>query len=222
MKRRTSHDGGFTLVEVLVSMSILSIISVSIYTLLFSVVRGSDSSRSMARQSEEARLGFNRMIRDTREAGQLLACTPSSFSNCYRVQIDFDNDGTISNPNVNGDYEDMTYAYVGTDHEITLNGETLIDGVYAVGSANVFQFVSNALQYDANANGVTTAAELDASGVASVGNGNGVLDNPELSFITSVDYAFRVRQGEADCSPSSSTADPCETFYASAQLRNRR
>ena len=215
-------DSGFTLVETLITLLMLSIVSVAFYTLMFSVVRSSDNSRSIARQSEEARLGFNRMVRDTREAGSILPCTPSAFTTCYRVQIDFNNDGTINNPNTNGDYEDMTFAYAAADHEITLNGETLIDGVYTVTGKNIFSYESNALQYDADANGVTTSTELDASGVAGVGNGNGALDNPELSYITNINYAFRVGASSEGCSSSPSVKDACETFFASAQLRNRR
>lgn len=215
-------EAGFTLVETLITLSMLSVASIAIYSLLFSVVRGADSSRQIARQSEEARLGFNRMVRDTREAGSILPCSPSAFATCYRVQIDFDNDGTISNPNVNGDYEDMTYAYAGVDHTITLNGETLIDGVYTVTGKNIFEYESNALQYDANADGLTTAVELDSSGIAGVGNGNGTLDNPELSYITSINYAFRVGASSEGCSSTVSVKDSCETFFASAQLRNRR
>ena len=215
-------ESGYTLIETLIALSVLSVVSIAFYSLLFGVVRGSDKSRSVARQSEEARLGFNRMVRDTREAGSILPCSPSAFASCYRVQIDFDNSGTITNPNVNGDYEDMTYAYAGVDHEITLNGETLIDGVYTVTGKNVFSYESNALQYDANADGVTTSAELDSSGVAGVGNGNNTLDNPELSHITNINYAFRVGASSQGCSATPSTQDVCETFFASAQLRNRR
>ena len=221
MSRRRS-ESGYTLIETLVALSMLSIVSVAVYTLLFSVVRSSDSSRAVARQSEEARLGFNRMVRDTREAGTIMACTPSAFATCYRVQIDFDNDGTITNPNVNGDYEDMQYAYAPAAHAITLNGETLIDGVYAVPGKEVFTYESNSLQYDANGNGAASSSELDASGVAGVGNGNGILDNPELSFITTVNYAFKVGGATTGCSASLSVKDACETFFASAQLRNRR
>jgi prepilin-type N-terminal cleavage/methylation domain-containing protein len=218
MKRQ--DESGFTLIETLIALSMLAIVSTAFYMLLFSVIQGSNSSRSVARQSEEARLGFNRMVRDTREAGLILPCSPSAFATCYRVQIDFDNNGAITNPNANGDYEDMTYAYAPAARAITLNGETLIDGVRAVTGKNVFQYESNALQYDANADGVTTAAELDSSGVAGVGNGNGQLDNPELSYITSINYTFRV--GTSTTCSTTPGHSGCETFFASAQLRNRR
>lgn len=222
MSRSPRSETGFTLVELLVSLSILSMISVGIYTMLFSVVRSGDTSRDLVRQSEETRLGFNRMVRDTREASGILPCGSANFATCYRVQIDFNNDGAITSPNASGDYEDMEYSYAEAEHVITLNGETLMADVFPLAGQNIFQYLSNALQYDANANGITTSAELDSSGVASVGNGNGQLDNPELSYITTISYNFRVRQGTDPCAPTPVDGDSCETFSAAAQLRNRR
>lgn len=220
--RRGHAEDGFTLIETMIAIVLVGIVTTSLYQVMLSGIRGSETSRSVVRQSEEARLGFNRMIRDTREAGSLTACTPSSFSNCYRVQIDFDNDGSISNPNARGDYEDLIYAYSSSDREVTLNGQTLIGGVYPVPGHDIFDYQSNALEYDADGDGTTSAAELDASGVGTVGNGNGILDEPELSYVTGVGYAFRVKQGKKGCAATASPEDPCEAFYGAAQLRNRR
>ena len=220
MARR--DEGGYTLVETMVSLSLFAFLSVSFYWLMFSSVRGSDTTESVVRMSEEARLGFNRMVRDTREANELSACTPSDFEDCYRVKVDYDGNGVYANPNTTGGYEDLTYRYNELDEEITLNGQTLISGVKRVPGKPIFAYMSNALEYDADLNGMTTSAELDASGVAGVGNGNGVLDNPELNYITSVSFAFRVQHGNRKCSTAISPTDPCGTFYAESQLRNRR
>ena len=220
--RDRRDEGGFTLVETMVALSLFAFLSVSFYWLMFSAVKGSDTTESVVRMSEEARLGFNRMVRDTREANELSACTPTDFSNCYRVKVDYDGNGVYANPNTTGGYEDLTYRYSSLDKEITLNGQTLITGVRTVPGKPVFSYMSNALEYDANANGMTTAAELDASGVAGVGNGNGVLDNPELNYVTSVSFAFRVEHGNRNCSAGITSTDPCGTFYAESQLRNRR
>jgi prepilin-type N-terminal cleavage/methylation domain-containing protein len=220
MRREQPRDqSGFTLIELMVSVLLLAIVSSALYTVMMSGVRSSEKARSVANTAQEARLGFNRMIRDTREAAELTNCTAAPFETCYRVRIDFNGDGAYTNPNSLGDYEDLVYEFVSADNIITVNGETLIAGVFSLPGENVFTYLSNDLTYDANGDGITTAPELDSSGVAGVGNGNGILDGPELNYLTSVSYAFRIEQGEACVT---GPQDPCETFFAEAQLRNRR
>lgn len=204
---------GFTLIETLVAIALFAIVSLGFYQVMFAAVRGSDTSRSVVRTSEEARLGLNRMVRDTREADSLGAATPTS----YRIQIDFDANGTISPPgstNSLADYEDLTFAYQAAAKTIALNGELLAEGVEPVGGKDVFSYFSNRLEYDWNADGVTSWQELDAAptkGVSGVGNNNGMLDSAETPFLTSVVYNFVVR-----------VANRSEVFHAQAQLRNRR
>lgn len=217
--RRPREESGFTLVELMVGVLLLAIVSTAMYSVMLSGVRSSEKSRTVANTAQEARLGFNRMIRDTREAAELTTCTTAPFSRCYRVKIDFNGDGVYENPNSLGDYEDLVYEFVTGDKTIRVNGEPLIAGVQPVPGKEVFTYLSNNLTYDANGDGLTTGPELDSSGVAGVGNGNGALDGPELNYLTSVSYAFRLEQGEA-CTTGSQ--DPCETFFAEAQLRNRR
>ena len=208
---RTKTEHGFTLVELLVAMTLFAVIGSGFYMVLFATIRGGDTARNVTRGSEEARLGFNRIIRDTRESDQIAACTTDGFPNCYHVKIDFDGDGLYQNPNSRGDFEDLTYTYHAGTGQIRLNGSLLITGVQPVGTAPIFMYTSNRLEYDGNADGVTTWQELDGSGIAGVGNGNGVLDSSELSYITSVDYLFYVDAGGKR-----------QKYYAQAQLRNRR
>lgn len=209
MRNRSEH--GFTLIELLVGVALLSIVSSGFYLVLSAGVRGGNTTQNVTRGSEEARLGFNRLIRDTREADSLGACSGEGFPTCYHVKIDFDGDGIYQNPNSRGDFEDLTYTYHAGTKEIRLNGSTLMRGVEPVGTLPVFMYSSNRLEYDADANGVTTWQELDGSGIAGVGNGNGVLDSAELTYITSVDYDLYVDAGGKR-----------ERFYAQAQLRNKR
>lgn len=211
---RKRGEQGFTLVEIMVAISIFSIIGTGFYVVLFSGVRGSDTARDVTRGSEEARLGFNRIVRDTRESDQLSACASEAFQTCYRALIDFDGDGLYQNPNSRGDFEELTYTYhAGTD-EIRLNGSTLMSGVEPVGTSPVFMYTSNRLEYDTTdpaSPGITTWQELDGSGIAGVGNGNGTLDSAELPYITSVGYLFTVDAGGRQ-----------QEYYAEAQLRNKR
>jgi prepilin-type N-terminal cleavage/methylation domain-containing protein len=206
-----TNESGLTLIEVLVAIALFSVVSVGFYSVMLSGVRSSDTTESVVQISEEARLGLNRMVRDTREGDSLASASPTS----YRVRVDFNDDSAYQNPNANGDYEDLTFVFVagggGTPGRITLNGRTLIDGVEQIPGQEVFTYYSSNLVEDADNNGIAEWEELDASGSVGVGNGNGVLDSGELPFITNVRYAVRV---EAE--------DRTTGFYAESQLRNLR
>lgn len=124
MTTRPTEDG-FSLVEVMIGTLLLSILSIGFYQVMFSTVRGSNSASDVAQSAEEARLGFNRMIRDTREATQLVSASGSD----YRIWVDFDRDGcvdagsgfvmpaggTVCVAGGDSDYEYLRYAYDGSD-----------------------------------------------------------------------------------------------------------
>ncbi|CAN5151302.1 hypothetical protein BH20ACT22_BH20ACT22_13020 [soil metagenome] len=200
-------DDGFTLIETLVAISLFAIVSVSFYSVLLASVGVSKTSRDVVRISEDARLGLNRMIRDTREGQSLSGLSSSS----YEVDIDFDGDGTTSgageNPNGNGDYEALRFEYVGSKDSITLNDEVLAAGVEPIGSEDIFSFTSNDLKYDWNGNGVTTQSELDAAS----SHGYPAINGSDSGLYTSVVFTFQVRSG-----------DRVTQFRGQAQLRNRR
>jgi prepilin-type N-terminal cleavage/methylation domain-containing protein len=213
-----NNEQGFTLVETLVAIALFAVISVGFYQVLLSVVDSSELTRSVVDVSEEARLGFNRMVRDTREGQSLL----SASSTAYEVQIDFNGNGVIepTPSSVGGDYEVLDFRFDSFPNGkgvIRLNGEVLMRGVDCLGKVNgvgtckhdVFSYESNRLEYDANGNGVTSVAELDQ--VSELGNNNGILDGAELAYITSVNIRMQVTEGEAK-----------ESFFAEAQLRNQR
>jgi len=171
---------------------------------LFSGTRGSQTSQEITRVAQEARSGLNRLIRDTCEADSLSSASESS----YNVKIDFDGDGSYQNPNVAGDYENLTFTYHAASETIRLNGEVLVAGVDKVAGRPIFSFSSNALEYDFDSNGITTLEELEAAGA----NGYSVpAPGTEETFISSVAFEFNVNDGDA-------TTD----FYGEAQLRNRR
>ena len=122
------QEEGFSLVEVMIGMLLLSILSIGFYQVMFSTVRGSNSAADVAQSAEEARLGFNRMIRDTREATRLVSASSSG----YRIWVDFDGDGcvdagtayvkpagtTVCVAGGPSDYEYLRYAFDGD--EVTL------------------------------------------------------------------------------------------------------
>ena len=219
-------ESGFSLVELMVAILLLSILSVGFYQVMFSAVRGSQDASDIAEVAEEARLGFNRMIRDTRETTRLITASDTA----YRIWTDFDRDGLVDA----GDYEYLEYEYDPDTESLTLTAlagpvggnpdlidenaaalagtstETLAAHVELVGTRPVFSYASNFLQYDtAPADGEVSASELDTA--AGVGNNNGDVDGLELAYVSDVNYAFHVSVGGGG-----------KTFYGQAQIRNRR
>jgi prepilin-type N-terminal cleavage/methylation domain-containing protein len=233
-------EGGFTIIEVLVALTIFSLIAAAFMSVLFAVARGTDSTAAHVRISEEARLGLNRMIRDTREAGWISLTDPSATAtshDSFTVKIDFDGDGAYTNPasgTAQGNYEVLTYAYDDATDRITVTvagvgTETLIAGVDCIRdettnacTSDVFSFTSNRLEYDwgdgaaGPPDGVTSLVELNATacppnGLTTLDNCNGTLADGELANITSLNIAL-----------SLGTAERKTPYYAEAQLRNRR
>jgi prepilin-type N-terminal cleavage/methylation domain-containing protein len=218
-------ERGFTIVELLVVILLLSLVLTAFYQVLFSATSGSETSQNLARVSEEARLGFNRMVRDAREGNGVFDPSATSFT----VEIDFDGDNAIATaaPDPLGSYERITYSYDAATQTIraTTYGvtEVLMTGVTCVKKANntcedIFTFTSSRLEYDtlladgvtAGSDGVVSAKELDVA--PTIGNNNlASWTDTEERFIDRVTFALKVTQG------SSST-----DFHADAQLRNRR
>jgi prepilin-type N-terminal cleavage/methylation domain-containing protein len=204
------REEGFTLVEVLVATALFAVLSVGFYQVLFASTRQSDTSNSIAHISEEARLGFNRMVRDTREGDGISSAT----ANGYNVKVDFNSDGRYDNPNPAGDYEDLTFTFVAGDNVILLNGEVLMRGVERITGEDMFSYSSNFLQFDWDRDGVTSWQEIDQAashGISSVGDSNGALSTGEYPFISNVSYSFRVVQDDRNAE-----------FFGEAQIRNRR
>jgi prepilin-type N-terminal cleavage/methylation domain-containing protein len=222
-----NREAGFTLIELLVGIVLLAIVSIAFYSVLFAASRSATTSREVVGTSEEARLGFGRMVRDTREGRRItsavLSTSPTAITS-YTVEVDFDSSGTISpypTRNSLGDYEELQYTFDGDRKVVWIAkpSEVLMRDVECVEAAAgvckpVFSFTSNRLEYDWSGDGVTTWQELDDApnhGVIGVGNKNLTLDDPELEFVTNVEFKLRVVDGDAQ-----------ETFYSEAQLRNQR
>ncbi|HEX2195354.1 MAG TPA: type II secretion system protein [Actinomycetota bacterium] len=208
---------GFTLVELLVSLTIFAAVAAGVFGVMLSATRGSETARRVAGVSEQARLGLNRMVRDTRE-GSVIDSVAADL-NTFEVHVDFDGNNVITplpGTNSMGDVEELTYSYDPATKTLRLNGEVLVKGVECARDANgncipAFSFGSNRLEFDADKNGVTTWQELDqAPATYGVGNLDGQL-NWELPLISNVSFALRVQDGTVK-----------RDFYAEAQLRNQR
>jgi prepilin-type N-terminal cleavage/methylation domain-containing protein len=212
-------ERGFAMIELMVTIVLLAIVTTGAYMVLFSLNRASTTARNVANVSQEARLSFNRMVRDTRQ-GRAIDAVDTNITDgkvSYTVLVDFDQNNVISQPTPNdqGDYEALTYEFDRDAKTVTLNGEVLMRGAECADpSCEVFAFSSSQMQYDWDKDGVVTTAELDAAGCPlhgnpSVGNCNNILD-VELGLISNVDFAFDIRSGES-----------VTQFFVQAQLRNK-
>ena len=210
---------GMTLIEILTTMAIFALVSVSFYQVMIVQTRGSDTARSIAHIAEEARSGFNRMVRDTREGDVLTAASSTS----YTVKVNYDGDAFYENPNQAGDSEILTYAFDESAKTITLNGEALMGGVDCLRAApsspcarEVFDYSSTFLEYDWNDDGRTTWQEIDEAacpthGIVDVGDCDAppALDAAELPYINVVSFTLEV-----------SADDQATEFFSTAHMRN--
>lgn len=217
----TRRQDGFTLVEVLTAMTIFGLISIGFYTTLFSGTQASETARKVVRVSEEARLGLNRMVRDAREADEIALAGDTSF----RVLINFNNDFDVAGDpiysNTGGNLEDVTYSfdpdtrliYIDADGDgAASDDEVLASGVSPIPGVPMFAYYSNLLEFDWDANGVTTCMELDAAtahGVSGIGDGDGVCNAAEWPFLSRINFAMQVSSGDREAN-----------FYSTSQLRN--
>lgn len=216
------RQGGFTLIELLVTLGLLSVVSVGFYQVLFSSTRAVDAAQNAITVSEEARLGFNRLVRDTRESQMLIDPTATSFT----VSIDFNRNNVIEAAPPDGpalgNFERLTFTFnpaASGNGTITVTApgfsEVLMRGVDCVRKTSglchdVFAYASSRLEYDTIVvDGRSSAAEIEAALDSSA---DGTLDtSSELRAIDIVEFALVVRVGEAS-----------EALYAEAQLRNQR
>lgn len=215
---RTQDDSGFTIIEVLVAIVLFSVISIGFYQVMISTVRGSETTRTVANIAEESRLGFNRILRDAREADSLDAASPTSFT----IWVDY-------NANNTRDYtsdEYLRYTFseaAGTIVVASLDSggavqtsATLMSGVEKVSpTIDVFDYTSNRLEYDytPTPDGVTVWEEIDnpPAGITGIGDRDGTLDSAELTYLSNIQIRFNVQVNDRQTE-----------FYGEAQLRNRR
>lgn len=208
------QEDGFTLIELLVVMALFSLVSVSIYSVLIASVRSGDATTSLTNLSEEARAGFNRMVRDAREAERITEVTQPVANGpvtSFTVDIDFDGDGVTD--------ETEIFSYDDARDRITLStpgepAEVLMEGVVPVSGRPVFELTSNLLEYDTDGDGVTQWDEIDGA-VGASPNRAGLIDEQELFYLTNVRFVLGIEGSEGQVSRSSE-------FLAEAQLRNAR
>ena len=208
----TPSDGGFTLVEVLVSMALFAVLGTVLLGFALGSARVADDVQAATDVTEEARLATERMTRELRQAESLSgAVVDAGKVVAMTLEIDFDGNGSIDTSAV--DPEVLTYRWLPDQQRLTLtanNGTTrpvLAGGVERID----IRLRSSQWIYDGAdgtaPDGTTTWQELDAS---SIGNQNGRPDGDELPFIDLVSVELVVRDG-----------DTSRRFTVQADMRNR-
>ncbi len=210
-------ESGYTIIEVLVAMIVFSAISIGFYQVMISGVRGSETTRNVAEIAEEARAGFNRIVRDVREADSLDAASATSFT----IWVDYDGDDVrdyASDEYIRYTFDEaagtVTLASLDAAGDVQTSAVLMDNVENDEASTDIFQYASNRLEYDWNPqDGVTTWQEIDTppTGYNNVGDRDGVLDTSELSYLTNIIIKFNVR-----------VAEEVSEFAGEAQLRNRR
>ena len=227
MSFRWTDESGFTIIEMLVAITLFGIMSTSLYQVLIAQTKGADKTRSLGKVADEARLGFNRMTRDVREADAITWV--SGTQNQFTINVNFNDDAYYQNPNAQDDDEVLTYTFDSTTGTVTLcnqldhvactssNSEVLMQGVEPIPSKQPFTFTSSKLEYDwGPPYGITTWDELDAASnptthnVVGVGNNDGAFNAGEFPFLTTVAFALRL-----------TNAGNSTDFYSTVQMRNK-
>lgn len=124
-------SGGFTLVELLMCIAILSILFGTVYDTFDTFSRSFNKENVRAGVQQKTRIALNLMVQDIRLAGlNPMAATGSGILVAEPTKIQFtadlDYDGAF-----NGPYEDITYELNGNRLEQTnhLGTETLVENV---------------------------------------------------------------------------------------------
>lgn len=192
-RRAGGQDAGFTLVEVLIALSLLMVLGAVVLTSLVATTQSSRSTRTHHDLNEEARNALNRMARELRQADAIThvvnadgaAYDPSALV-AVSLTADFNRDGCTGNaPTCTTDAsnpEEITYCF-----DPAATAESTRDSLWLIpngtpptitcavpGSQPIlagrvdglrFEYRSNAYLYDTSpTDGVTTWQELDAGG----------------------------------------------------------
>ncbi|MGH3926229.1 MAG: hypothetical protein ACRDTT_25760, partial [Pseudonocardiaceae bacterium] len=157
-------------------------------------------------ETQNARSAIRLMTRELRQASTIIDTPPDKPSgpNELSFGVDFDGNAVINAWNNNGAaLEEITYYH---DGDTLYRGRRFGQGVpLATGVTGVdFLMFGSNLVFDANSDGVVTAAELDT-------NGNGEVDGAELANVTRIAITLDVGENGATA----------QTYQAQVFMRNR-
>lgn len=192
-------EHGFTLVEMLVAISLFLLLSTALLTMTLSVERAVTASQQFTNMNEQARVATERLSREMRQASEVRSVViPAVRGGDAAVTFGVDFNGNNIVEDSVQDPEVITYRYDSTNERLTLtaNDEDGVAHTRPILSDEVtafeFEFRSSLWQYDTNGDGITTWQELDAS---AIGNRNNVLDSAELRHIDLIAFTLTVMDG---------------------------
>jgi prepilin-type N-terminal cleavage/methylation domain-containing protein len=212
---RRNDSAGYTLVEMLVALTIFSVLGAIVLSTIVAARSTTDATRLTSDLNEEARVALNRISRELRQAVALIdvkgaggvavtAAAPAA-AHSFTFQADFDGDGVIEATAV--DPEELTYSWNGSQLLLTaadISGSVVTSPVLA-GHVTAFaiEFRSSLWQYDCDGVNGTLWTELDkyqssggcAPPSATVGDNSGTLTAPELAHVDNVVINLTVLQG---------------------------
>lgn len=212
--RPQGNDHGFTITEMMVAISIFMMLMVAVMTTVISVSRAVDNGREFTNINEQARIAFERITRELRQASEIQAVEiPPASGGSVEMTFGVDFNGNRTIDNVAADPEVLTYRYDHTQERLTLtandlHGNAITRPILASEvTAFTLEYRSSLWQYDSNGDGITDWTEID--GTVGVGNQNGVLD-VEIDKIDSVAITLTVMEDEHR-----------QTYQTQVGLRNR-
>ena len=210
-------EGGFTLVELLVAISIFALLTAVVFSGLTATVKTVDDVRSVTNLTEEARMTMERMTRELRQSTRVLAANGTSVT----FGVDFNSVRGLEKNAV--DPEIVRYQYApgingkGTlmfiannpDVECTSSQELLCSPVERpILKENVKNFAltfsSNLSQYN-DQYGLTDWTAIDLA----IGNHNGIFDLGEFNRIDSIEVTIQLN------------GSGTQTYTTRAYLRNQ-
>lgn len=192
------RDEGMSLVEVLVGVALFGVVGTLLLGLALSTSKVTEDTRNLANITEQSRLAMERMNRELRQSEGILSVhLPESAGDWTAVTFWTDFDGDRAQDISAADPEVMTYRWTPSTSQLTLtandaDGTAVTRPILAVNVTNfVLGLHSSRWEYDADANGVTTWAELDLAGYP-IGNGDLAANEDELDYIDLVSIDMTV------------------------------
>ncbi|MBE0430058.1 MAG: prepilin-type N-terminal cleavage/methylation domain-containing protein [Thermoleophilia bacterium] len=173
-RANANREHGFTMIELLIAILLLSVVMAAIFSFLWGASSYWRTAQDAADVTENARMGLNRMVREIKQASIVTEAEAGQIS----FEVDF-HDGTGK--------QMITYGYDGEGGTIwrSSGGGPEVTMVNNVRLAQ-FEYYGNDYRCDANNDGLVELGELTTCAVAT---------NP-LAKISRADIVLKLKSGE--------------------------